>query len=393
MPSCSFTGIVCGEARESTNDSPTWWFGYAQIRLVSRTPFLHLLFIFAVFNVITTVGTERVRLPAAMRVARKLMIHLSVLPLIEQYGVFIVAALIMFGEMGIPTGISAEVALLLTGAYAIHSVPELLAGIFVIALADLIGTTLLFLAMRSGGNSLVRRVLRRLHKDETASIDRWRKRLEAHQSRVVFAVRLLPLMRMYIAITTGLLRIRARAFVLGAAPAAAIWVGLPVAAGFALRTNVQELQARYTTVTHLVVLISPMAGAIGAIAWWIRSGATRSDRIRRVRVVAGFSTATAGAIYLATSTWILDHARARGQMLVDLDHLEFWMAALAASVIMLLVSGAGDLRLRSTTIGALAPEATVRFNAIGGWRTVITTGAIAAAIAFLVLIEQQLSLL
>jgi hypothetical protein len=247
--------------------------------------------------------------------------------------------------------------------------------------------------MRSGGNSLVRRVLRRLHKDETASIDRWRKRLEAHQSRVVFAVRLLPLMRMYIAITTGLLRIRARAFVLGAAPAAAIWVGLPVAAGFALRTNVQELQARYTTVTHLVVLISPMAGAIGAIAWWIRSGATRSDRIRRVRVVAGFSTATAGAIYLATSTWILDHARARGQMLVDLDHLEFWMAALAASVVMLVVSGAGDLRLRSATIGALAPEATVRFNAIGGWRTVITTGAIAAAIAFLVLIEQQLSLL
>lgn len=321
------------------------------------------------------------------------MVHLSVLPLIEHYGVFIVAALIMLGEMGIPTGISAEVALLLTGAYAIHSLPELIAGIFVIAVADLIGTTLLFLAMRSGGNSLVRRVLRRLHKDETASIDRWRARLEAHQSRVVFAVRLLPLVRMYIAITTGLMRIRARAFVLGAAPAAAIWVGLPVAVGFALRTNVQELQARYTTIMHIVVLLSPMAGLIGAIVWWIRGGVTRPERIRRVRLVAGLSTATAGAVYLATSTWILDRAHARGQMLVDPEHLGFWMLALAASVVLLVISGAGDLRLRAAGIGALAPEATIRFNAIGGWRTVITSVSIAAAIAFLVLIEQQLSLL
>ena len=36
------------------------------------------------------------------------MLHLSILPLIAQYGVFIVALLIMVGELGVPTGVPAE---------------------------------------------------------------------------------------------------------------------------------------------------------------------------------------------------------------------------------------------------------------------------------------------
>ncbi|MGH2548204.1 MAG: DedA family protein, partial [Thermomicrobiales bacterium] len=254
-------------------------------------------------------------------------------------------------------------------------------------------TTLLFLAMRTGGNTIARRILRRLHKDENASIDRWRARLESHQSRVVFAVRLLPLVRMYIAITTGLMRIRARAYVIGAAPAAAIWVGLPVALGFVLRANVQELQARYSIISHIVVLLSPMAGAIGAIVWWIRSAASRTDRIRRVRLVTGFSTAIAGAGYLATSSWALDRANDRGQSLVDPARMEPWMFALAASVVVLLISGAGDLRLRSAGIGSLGSEASARFTAIGGWRTVTTAATVTIVIGLLITLEHQFGLL
>ena len=58
---------------------------------------------------------------------RTTMLHLSILPLIAQYGVFIVALLILVGELGVPTGVPAELALLLTGAYAVHSLKGLVA--------------------------------------------------------------------------------------------------------------------------------------------------------------------------------------------------------------------------------------------------------------------------
>ena len=89
------------------------------------------------------------------------MLHLSILPLIAQYGVFIVALLILVGELGVPTGVPAELALLLTGAYAVHSLKGLVGAILLISLADIVGTMTLHMAARTGGASILQRLMKR----------------------------------------------------------------------------------------------------------------------------------------------------------------------------------------------------------------------------------------
>jgi hypothetical protein len=77
-------------------------------------------------------------------------IDTTILSLIAHYGLPLVALIVCAGELGFPTGVPVEIALLLTGAYAIHSVPMLLVGVILVAAADLLGTTSLHLIMRTG---------------------------------------------------------------------------------------------------------------------------------------------------------------------------------------------------------------------------------------------------
>ncbi len=94
-------------------------------------------------------------------------------------------------------------------------------------------------------------------------------------------------------------------------------------------------------------------------------------------------------IYLATSTWVLDRAAAHGEVLIDPERIGPWLMALAGSVLLLLISGAGDLRLRRSGRGPLAPGASARFAAIGGWRTLITAAAMLSAIVLVISLEHQ----
>ena len=198
------------------------------------------------------------------------MLHLSILPLIAQYGVFIVALLIMVGELGVPTGIPAELALLLTGAYAVHSIKGLVFAILLIGVADIIGTTALHLAARTGGASLLQRLMKRHESDGPNSLDRWRAKMGHNDIVMVAGIRMLPMVRMYISIAAGLLRMRKRDFILGATPAALVWVGIPVALGYAFRTNVSLLTDRYASASHVLFFASPLLGISIAAFVWLR---------------------------------------------------------------------------------------------------------------------------
>src|SRR5262249_13189385 len=70
---------------------------------------------------------------------------------VVSHGVPLVALLVFITELGVPTGIPFEVALLLAGATAVHSLQGLVTAVAIVALADLAGTTTLFLIRRSGG--------------------------------------------------------------------------------------------------------------------------------------------------------------------------------------------------------------------------------------------------
>jgi membrane protein DedA with SNARE-associated domain len=217
------------------------------------------------------------------------MLHLSILPLIAQYGVFIVALLILVGELGVPTGVPAELALLLTGAYAVHSLKGLAGAILLISLADIIGTMALHMAARTGGASILQRLLKRHESDEPSSLDRWRSKLGKNDIVMVAGIRMLPMVRMYITIAAGLFRMRKRDFILGATPAALVWVGRPVALGYAFRTNVSLLTDRYCSASQVLQFASPLLGISIAAFFWLRANRSKvaTWRIRLVAKVQG----------------------------------------------------------------------------------------------------------
>jgi membrane protein DedA with SNARE-associated domain len=219
------------------------------------------------------------------------MLHLSILPLIAQYGVFIVALLILVGELGVPTGVPAELALLLTGAYAVHSLKGLVGAILLISLADIIGTMALHMAARTGGASILQRLLKRHESDQPSSLDRWRSKLGKNDIVMVAGIRMLPMVRMYITIAAGLFRMRKRDFILGATPAALVWVGIPVALGYAFRTNVSLLTDRYSSASEVILFASPLLGISIAAFFWLRANRSKIA-IWRTKLVAKIQAET-----------------------------------------------------------------------------------------------------
>ncbi|HET8522054.1 MAG TPA: VTT domain-containing protein [Thermomicrobiales bacterium] len=263
---------------------------------------------------------------------RRPAIHQELLSLIAQYGVPAVALLIFAGELGLPTGIPAEIALLLVGSLAVHSLAGLAVAILLVGAADLCGTTLLHLAARTGGVSLLRRVLRRHERAGEQTLNRWHGRLFGHDAVVVFVVRLLPLVRMYIAIGSGLLRIRLRDFVFGAAPAALIWAGTPVALGYFFSANIHRFQTQYATVSHVMLFASPAIGIIGALIWWVRAGRSLTARVRRVRLALGLALAGAGLVFLSDLTWVRALAVHHGQLAAPAALPSGWLAILGGVI-------------------------------------------------------------
>jgi membrane protein DedA with SNARE-associated domain len=249
----------------------------------------------------------------------------------------LIAALVIFaGELGLPTGIPAEIALLVVGAYGVHSPSGLIAGLLLIAAGDLLGTMTLFLAIRTGGVRLLSIIRRRAGADPASDdvFTRLRRRLHGHDSLAVFFGRLLPLVRMPVTIWAGLARMPPRAFVAGAAPAGAIWAGLPIAIGYALRDHVHAIAERYTNASHVLIILSPAIGLIVAAVTWIRRGETPWSRLRRGRALVSFAIAAATVVYLATIAWD-QIGRRPVPVMLPAPVLYFWLGALGVLAIAL----------------------------------------------------------
>lgn len=256
----------------------------------------------------------------------------------------LVALMVCAGELGVPTGVPVEVALLLAGAYAVHSLPALVAGVLLVALADLLGTTTLHLVVRTGGVRLMERLLRRHGTRREETIGRWRSRLGGHDAAVVFVVRLLPLVRMWIAIGAGLLRIRLKSFLLGAAPAALLWAGTPLVLGYAFRADVHRWEARYTTAAHLLLAALPAVGLVTGLAWWIGGGHSLRASVHRGRSALGLLAAVATAAYLVKLAWANEWAVEHGAAALPRPLLLLWLGVLASLALVLLGFAYADLR-------------------------------------------------
>jgi membrane protein DedA with SNARE-associated domain len=201
-----------------------------------------------------------------------------VLDLIRHYGIFIAAALILLTELGIPTGVPNEVVLLLTGSYAIHSLPGLFAGFFLVTLADITGTCTLYTATRTGGIRLMNRVLRRYGSKPERALSDWRERIGNHDILLIIIGRTVPLVRMSVAVGAGLMRIKPSNFVAGIVPGAIVWAGVPLLVGYIFHGDVQRIIRQYERFSHFLLLILPALILLGVLAFWLHRRQPGTER-------------------------------------------------------------------------------------------------------------------
>ncbi len=194
----------------------------------------------------------------------------TVLDLVASHGLPVVVLMVFIAELGLPTFMSTRVALLLAGSVAVDSRPELVGSLALVVVANLLGAIVLHTASRTGGTRLVARFNRFRPGTPGCHLTRWRERLGGYDAAAVFVGRLIPLVRLYVTVASGLVQMRWRCFLFGAAPAALIWSGTPLFLGYCFRTRVYDFAASGSTISRLFFLAVPLIGAVIVAAWYLR---------------------------------------------------------------------------------------------------------------------------
>ena len=262
--------------------------------------------------------------------------------LIEQHGLLVVAIMVAVAEMGLPTGVSPKIALLLAGSITIGSPTALILALLLVTGANLIGATLLHLLARRGGGWVVTRILGSRGVRPEGVMERWRVRCGGHDAAAIFLGRITPVVRIYVTLASGLLRVRWRDFFLGAGLAGVVWSGLPLVLGFVFRDNVAEL-TRSPLFMQMIVLILPMIGVVAAAGWWIFQVGTLAAAMRRVRVVTSGGTAIAVALWAVKAIRASSWARGHHLSAPDLPVLLCWLGILGLLVTATIARTVADL--------------------------------------------------
>lgn len=218
--------------------------------------------------------------------------------LIAHYGVLIVVLIIFAGEIGLPTLIPGEIALLIAGVQIVHSVPALLGAVVLFGVVDIVACSTIHLACRTCGNRLLVHILYHLQPTKNRPeevIDGWRRRLGGHDALVVFVTRLIPMFRLYASVTTGLIRIRFRDFAAGAVPASLLWASIPLTLGYVLRAKAGVLEGQFPLLIHIVVMLTATILIGSAVTAWVRRAGSRAAALRRLRFVFGLVAAERSA--------------------------------------------------------------------------------------------------
>jgi membrane protein DedA with SNARE-associated domain len=283
--------------------------------------------------------------------------------LIAQYGLFLVALIIFAGENGLPTLIPGELALLLAGSQLIHSPAALVGAMVAFGIVDLVATSTIHLAARTGGNRLLCRLLRCFQRDGRRPeelVERWRHRLGGHDTLVVFVTRLIPMFRLYASITTGLIRIRFRDFLIGAIPAALVWAATPLTIGYLLRARMSTVTGQYSHFMPYVIAGSVLLTFLLGAGWWVHRAGSPAAALPRFRFALGLPSVCIAAALLVTVTIHGNSVINHRFSLPPLSGLAIWVCILSVAAMGLIWIAAHDLRSirthyrRARGVGALS---------------------------------------
>ncbi|MGI9254702.1 MAG: DedA family protein [Thermomicrobiales bacterium] len=178
---------------------------------------------------------------------------------LAEHGLPLAALLVFASSMGIPTGIPIKVVLLGVSSLVLTDAKQLLPAYILLVLAEMAGTMTLHTAAGFLGSRLPDKLEATQIKAQSA-LDTWRVKLGGRDVLAIFILRLVPIVRIGLTVGASTLGIRTRDFVLGALPAAMIWIGLPLGLGWAFRDDIQQLEA------YLSSTLGPAAGTILVIA-------------------------------------------------------------------------------------------------------------------------------
>jgi membrane protein DedA with SNARE-associated domain len=305
--------------------------------------------------------------------------------LITHYGVLIVVLIIYAGEIGIPTLVPGEIAILVGASQLVRSVPQLVGLWLLFGIVDVVACTSIHTACRTGGNRVLVRLLRCLlpnseHHEQI--VDGWRRRLGGRDAAVVFVTRLIPMFRLYASVTTGLIRIRFRDWILGAVPASFVWAATPLLIGYLLRSRIRAVEDQYPQLIHYVIYGSITVIVLMALSAWVRHAGTRAGSLRRLRTALGL-----GAVGGALSRLVLvgvygDKPLSHWALAPSLSALSVWITCLSLVALGLLWLAARDLNVISRLHHSRAR--TIGFLSTGAWSTLMvmfcaltTLGAVA----------------
>jgi membrane protein DedA with SNARE-associated domain len=210
-------------------------------------------------------------------------VHLGqiLLPLIASHGLPIVALMVFLAELGLPTGISPKVGLLIAGSMALHTLPGLAFGLLAVSSANVLGAMALYFAARTGGTRIIVRIQRRRPANAGNALERWRARLGGHDAAAVFVGRIVPMVRIYVTIASGLARMSWQRFLLGSAPAGLVWSGTPLLLGYYFRGSVRDFTDSGSIVSHAFFIAVPMIGVVMVLFWAIKRHLSPTPRSRR----------------------------------------------------------------------------------------------------------------
>ena len=192
------------------------------------------------------------------------------LPLIVSHGLPIVALMVFLAELGIPTGMSPKVGLLVAGSMALHSIPDLVYGLAAVTAANVLGAMALHFAARTGGARIVARIQQKRTGSGANPLERWRARLGGHDAAAVFVGRIVPMVRIYVTIASGLSKMSWRQFLLGSLPAGLVWSGTPLLLGYSFRGSVKDFTTSGSLVSQIFFIAVPMIGVVMLAAWAIK---------------------------------------------------------------------------------------------------------------------------
>ena len=157
---------------------------------------------------------------------------------ISTYGYLAIFLLVFLQEIGVPNPIMNEVVLLYAGCLSFINVLNFSLVFMTVVLADVLGTSLLYVVFYFIGDSVMRRFPRLANSEKVILL---KKRLTGRGRWTIFVGRLLPYLRGYTSVAAGLLKINYKTYLSAVIASAILWSGGYVTVGRLLGSRYESI--------------------------------------------------------------------------------------------------------------------------------------------------------